>query len=92
MRARASAFLTRRSSSGETINVTKCHESGPPLLPSTFPAHPHPPLLLLLLAPNPSAAFRPSNLLRSSFEEERMGAQGRLDGANIDGAYTACIT
>jgi hypothetical protein len=64
--ARASEFLTSRSSSGDAINSTTCHQSGPALLPSTFPAHPHPPLLLFLLAPNPFAAFHPSNLLRSS--------------------------
>jgi hypothetical protein len=68
MRARAPEYLTRRSSCGESINVTTCHQSGSALLPSASPAHPHPPLLLFLLTPNPSAALRPSNLLRSSFE------------------------
>jgi hypothetical protein len=68
MRARAPEYLTRRSSCGESINVTTCHQSGSALLPSASPAHPHPPLLLFLRAPNPSAALRPSNLLHSSFE------------------------
>jgi hypothetical protein len=79
MRARASEYLTRRSSYGESINVTTCHQSGPALLQSTSPAHPHPPLLLFLLAaPTCSAPLS---------KEERMAAQGRLDGA-----YTAYMT